>query len=98
MPRTRTGTPATPESLLSPGDQITVTWGAEKYAPIQYNNFDVGPFSTTTTIREGETAEEATDRAKAFLATLAREEFDKKSVGFPSRVRAAAEAAQAAKA
>lgn len=101
MPRTKTTdrqTPETPESSLSPGDTVTVTWGAEKYAPIQYHNFDVGPFATTTTIRDGETAEEAIDRAKTFLGTVAREEFDKKSAGFPNRVKAAAAAAQRAKA
>lgn len=60
---------------LDEGDIIHVTWGAEKYSPRQYMNFDVGPISATTKIRLGESAEEAHERVWKWLEAQARKEF-----------------------
>lgn len=62
-------------SSLDTGDAISVTWGAEKYAPRQYMNFDVGPISATTHLRQGESAEEAHERVWKWLEAQARKEF-----------------------
>lgn len=60
------------------GDTITVTWGHECIQPKQYNVYNVGPFSTTTTIRPGETFEEAFNRAYTMLEKMAEATFLKK--------------------
>lgn len=57
---------------METGDTITVTLGEQVFAPIQYNSFRVGPFSCTTTIKEGESPEAAYTRAHNFLIRCAR--------------------------
>lgn len=60
---------------LDPGDKLTVTLGAETFAPVAYNSFTVGPFSTTVTVREGEGVEDAYMRAHHILSQLFEVEF-----------------------
>lgn len=75
------------------GEQVTVTLGVEKFAPVQYQSFDVGPFSLTVTSRPGETVEEAALRGLASLRAVQRKDFEVRSKEFLERVRGAALAA-----
>ena len=72
-------------------DTITVTYGAQKFSPVQYQLFDVGPFSMTTTVKPDETPEQAYARAYAFLAGCAKAAFATAKVEFLQRVRDAGE-------
>lgn len=72
------------------GVQVTVTLGAEKFAPVQYHSFDVGPFSLTVTTRKGESIEEAAARGMASLYAVQKRDFEARSKAFLERVRAAA--------
>lgn len=69
-------------------DTITVTWGAEDFHPVKYNGFIVGPFTYTTTVRDGETPEQAFKRANDVINALAEKAFLKKQRGFVERLRA----------
>jgi len=69
-----------------PGDVITVTRGAERYCPVKYNGFDVGPVSVTVTVREGESHAEAYMRATATCDVLMQVEFDIKLKEFRDRL------------
>jgi hypothetical protein len=53
------------------GEEITVTWAEERFSPVQYNSFGVGPFTYTTRVRPGETFDDAFRRAHAKLAAAA---------------------------
>lgn len=74
------------ESLLV-GDTISMSWGKELFCPVKYNNFEIGPFTASTTIRKGETQAVATERVRRYLAVLAKEEFDRKLKGFLARLK-----------
>lgn len=78
----------------SGGVQVVVTLGAEKFSPVQYQNFDVGPFSVTLTTRPGETVQEAMKRGLAMLYEVQREDFKVRSEGFLQRLREAGAAAR----
>lgn len=73
LPRLEPATATLP--ALNEGDFITVVYGKQVFAPKPYMNFTVGPLSATTTIRAGETAEEAHARVWAWLEAQARTEF-----------------------
>lgn len=77
-------------------DRVTYTWAEERYSPIQYQTFGVGPFSYTTEVREGETPEQAMDRARDFVKALAKKEYLEKCASFPARVYNARKAASEA--
>ena len=70
-----------------PGDTITVTYGKELFAPIQYHSFEIGPFTYTTQIQENEDAEIAATRAYAFLMKVARATFVTKMTEFKQRAQ-----------
>lgn len=75
---------------LVSGETVTATWGEERFSPVQYNTFGVGPFSFTTVVREGETAEQAMIRAYAVVKSTAEKFFDLKCTEFLESVRRAA--------
>ena len=68
-------------------DTVSYTWGEERYSPIQYQTFGVGPFTYTTEVRDGETPEEAMDRARDFVKAEAKKSYNDKCRTFPARVR-----------
>lgn len=45
------------------GEEVTVTYGEQVFSPVQYNSFRVGPMTTTTRVRPGETRADAARRA-----------------------------------
>lgn len=63
-------------SVGSAVETVTVTWGKELYAPKQFHNFDVGPFSATVALRSGETHAQAmmrvADECERVIETLRR--------------------------
>lgn len=63
---------------LDPGDEVTVTFAPEKYAPIQFHSFDLGPFIARTKVRPDETGEEALIRAYKVLEAFARKTYPQK--------------------
>lgn len=58
-----------------PGDQLSITIGAEKYSPVKYRSFDVGPFSATVVVRPDETGADAAMRCYRVLLELNEAEF-----------------------
>jgi hypothetical protein len=67
-------------NVFPDGDQdesVTVVLGEIKLQPKQFNVITIGPFSTTTRVRPGETRNDAARRARAQLAVVQREEFDR---------------------
>lgn len=64
-----TASPASPET-------ITVTWGEELFTPVQFCSFRVGPYSAMTTLRVGESREQAGDRLMRELEKIASKERD----------------------
>ena len=76
------------------GDEITIILGQEKYAPVQYHSFDVGPFIVKTTRRPGETVAEVYERLMPELRACSQRAFDEALPRFLERVRAAAAAAR----
>ena len=75
------------DTLLSVGDEVTVTAGRETYTPIRFHTFEVGPFAVTTRVRQGETGQQAFERATRFLQRLFVVEHEKKLAQFLERVR-----------
>lgn len=53
-------------------DSVTVVWAEQKFSPIQYESFGVGPFYYKTTVKPGETPAQAMHRAYAVLQEFAR--------------------------
>lgn len=68
-----------------PEETITVTWGEEHYQVTKYNGFRVGPFTYTTSVRVGETPEQAIKRAWDTLDTHANKLFVAKRNGYAER-------------
>lgn len=73
--------------------RMTVTWGAEKYAPIQYHSFDVGPFSVSVECEKG-TLTEQHAKAVAVLKNMAAAQFEEQLAAFLGRAKKAAAAAR----
>lgn len=76
------------------GDEVTVVLAAEKFAPIQYHSFDIGPFMVKTVRQPGETLKEVYARVMPQLRALQEEEFRTRLPEHLSRVRAAGNAAR----
>lgn len=76
---------------LDVGDEVVATFAPEKFAPIQFHSFDIGPFIAKTKVREGETGEEAMQRAYNVARNFARKTFPEKRDEFFDRVDAADE-------
>jgi len=64
------------------GERVTVTWGKMLISAVQYNTFDVGPFSLETEVLPGETAEQAMARGYAILEGFARKTYAGKIEAF----------------
>jgi uncharacterized Zn finger protein (UPF0148 family) len=64
------------------GEEVTVTWGEETFQPVQFNTFHVGPFTTNTRVRPGETRVQAMERAYAELEAFAEEIFERKKKAY----------------
>lgn len=77
--------------LLNPGDKIFCTWGPEKYSPIQYHTFDVGPFAVETTVRAGETGQAAFERGMKVCLIAARASYPQKRDEYLENVKEAAD-------
>ena len=73
-------------------ESLTVTWGAEKFAPVQYHSFDMGPLSVTVASEPGLTLAEAHARALAHLKQMAEAQFNEQVVAFAERVKLSAAA------
>jgi hypothetical protein len=76
------------------GERVEVTWGAELFQPVQYNDFRVGPFSASTIVRPRESIAEATVRLHREISVAAQHAFEEKSArylenlaGLASKVR-----------
>lgn len=63
-------------------ETITIVYGEEVYSPVTYNNYKVGPYTYTTTIRPGETFEQAFERGYNLLAAAALRSFNHKRQQF----------------
>lgn len=69
---------------------VTITLGAQKFAPVQYHSFDIGPYSATVVLRDGETYEQAHARVMPMLRAQMKKDFEDSLGEFLDRVRQAA--------
>jgi hypothetical protein len=74
------------------GDKLTVVFGQQKFAPVQYHIIDIGPFTVETTVKPGETDEQAYARAYTFLEAQAKKAFKAALPEFLTSVKEAATA------
>jgi hypothetical protein len=58
------------KAALAVGDEVTVTWGEEKYQIRRFNPLSAGPFFYKTHVQPGETVAEAFDRAYAVVRSM----------------------------
>lgn len=63
-------------------DKVKATWGLMKISPIQYNNYDVGPFEMVTDVLAGETSAQAFARAYAACEAMAKASTETKARQF----------------
>lgn len=75
-------------------ETLTVTWGAEKFSPVQYQNFDVGPLAVTIAREPGLSVEDAHARAMTRLRELVQVQFEEQLRDFLARVKQAATVAR----
>lgn len=68
--------PAPVVNVASAPETVTVTWGEELFTPVQFCSFRVGPYSAATTLRPGESREQAADRLMRELERIAAKERD----------------------
>lgn len=61
------------------GEMVSVTWGEELFTPVQFCSFRVGPFSASSTLRAGESREQAADRLMRELERIAAKERETKA-------------------
>lgn len=76
-----------PRVLATPGTRVTVTLGAQKFSPVQYHTFDVGPYSLEVEVRAGESYRDACHRGLAELKAIAEHEFEEALKLFTARVK-----------
>jgi hypothetical protein len=69
------------------GEQITISFSEERFAPVQYHSFAFGGLFYRTHVREGETPEQAFERGWEFLESCAIRQFKAKRDGFWQRYR-----------
>lgn len=75
-------------------DTVTATFGEEKFSPIQYQSFAVGPFFAKTKVKPGESLEQALGRAYEACRAAARLCYKEKRDEFIANVAAADQAAR----
>jgi len=83
-----------PEEQERP-DEVTATYPEQKFSPVQYNSFGVGPFYYKTHVRPGETPEAAMARAFAVCQKMAREAYGHVRDDYFERVQDAVKKARA---
>jgi len=74
--------------------EVTVVLAAEKFAPIQYHSFDVGPFMVKTTQQPGESIAQVYGRVMPELRKLQAEEFRERLPAHLAMVKTAGAAAR----
>lgn len=84
-----TGSPVVPEGRAAVRT-LTVTWGGEKFSPIQYQTVDVGPISATVEVPDGMSAESAHRAVLSELRLMMDSQFEMQLNDFADRVRKAA--------
>lgn len=80
---------------LGPGDEVAFTVGREGFTPVKFHTFEVGPFTVTTKVREGETGAEAVARARVAAQAIFDAEYKRKLDAYLDHVREASETAVA---
>lgn len=70
---------------------VTFTLGKQHFAPIQYFNFEVGPFEVRLQPKGGETYGEMLDRANALLEDMFDQEFERTLNRFLDRIERSGE-------
>jgi hypothetical protein len=65
--------------------ELTVTWGREVFQPMKFHAFEIGSFQLTVRVGDGETVQQAADRALDELEAIADREFERKSARFLDR-------------
>jgi len=83
-----------PSTSLDAGDSVTFTVGKETFCPVKFHAFEVGPFSATVRVRDGEDPLRAIARARDAAQGMFDAEYQAKLGGFLGRVRDAAYAAE----
>jgi hypothetical protein len=85
------------ETNVEAGQVITVVYAAQKFSPISYQTFDVGPLSMTTSVQPGETLDQSHARAWNWLKAKAKAQFVDQLADFLDNVRAAGAAVKGGK-
>lgn len=67
---------------------VTVTWAEERFSPVQFQSFGVGPFAATGRVEKGETVAQAQSRLLAELAVVAAEQRAAKAIAFAEFLKA----------
>lgn len=78
-------------------NEITVTWGGEKFSPISYMFVDVGPITVTIRPEPDEKVNQAYERAYALVDKYGKMQFERKLKDFLDRVKRVAEMTERAK-
>jgi len=65
---------------------VTFTLGKQHFSPIQYNNFEVGPFECRLQPKSGETYGEMLERATDLLEEMFDQEFERSLNKFLDRL------------
>lgn len=63
-------------------ETVTVSWGEELFSPKQFHTVKIGPFHSTTAVRQGETHAQAMARAMKELTAFAEGERVRKRASF----------------
>jgi hypothetical protein len=69
-------------------ETVRATWGREKFSPVSYNDFDIGPFEATGTVQPGETVGQAQARVYAELEAFAEEARARKAISYQKTLAA----------
>jgi hypothetical protein len=85
----RTTAPPPVQAPEAPPETVRYVWGEEKFAPIAgtYSTVTVGPFSATTTLRPGETADQALERLRHDVEKHAASERESKIRSFIAKLK-----------
>ncbi len=81
-PKAPADAPPTPVLNGEAGLAFDVSWAEERFCPVAYQSFGVGPFKATGIVQEGETLGEAMRRVSATLYAFATEERANKAEAF----------------
>lgn len=69
-------------------ETVSVTWAREKFSPVSYNDFDIGPFEATGSVRAGESIGEAMARIYAELVIFAEAARAAKALSYRATLEA----------